>query len=108
MVKNAEHCFVGQPIFAQILNLIEPTDFKRLVKLHKADRYYKSFKAWDHVVTMLFGIISLFDSMTEACKGLTGKLNYLNITKAPAKSSAGDGLKNRDNSFFEDLYYELV
>jgi len=47
MGKNTELSFVGQPIFAQILNLIEPSEFKRLVKLHKADRYYKSFKAWD-------------------------------------------------------------
>ena len=111
MGKNTELSFVGQPIFAQILNLIEPSEFKRLVKLHKADRYYKSFKAWDHVVTMLFGIISRCDSMTEACeglKGLSGKLNHLKIDKAPAKSSAGDGLRNRDNRFFEALYYELV
>lgn len=60
---------------------------------------------------MLFGIMSRCDSMTEACegiKGLIGKPNHLKIAKAPAISSAGDGLRNRDNLIFQDLPYELV
>jgi len=32
----------------------------------------------------------------------------LGLEKAPAKSTAGDGLRNRDSSFFEVLYYGLV
>jgi hypothetical protein len=38
--------------------------------------------------------------MSETCeglKGMSGKLNHLDLKKAPAKSSAGDGLRNRDN-----------
>jgi hypothetical protein len=49
--------------------------------------------------------------MAETCeglKGMSGKLNHLGLEKAPAKSSAGDGLRNRDNRFFEGLYYELI
>ena len=60
---------------------------------------------------MLFGIFSRCDSMTEICEGLRalgGKLNHLGLDKAPAKSTAGDGLRNRDNCFFESLYFELV
>lgn len=111
MSKNTELKLVGQPIFAQVLKLIDVVDFRQLVKEHKSDRYYKSFRSWDHVVTMLFGILSRCDSMTESCeglKGMSGKLNHLNISKAPAKSSAGDGLRNRDPRFFEALYYQLI
>jgi len=32
----------------------------------------------------------------------------LGLDKAPAKSTACDGLRNRDNRFFEDLYFSLV
>ena len=32
----------------------------------------------------------------------------MNLKKAPAKSSAGDGLRNRDNVFFEALYYQFI
>lgn len=111
MSKNTELKLVGQPIFSQVLKLIDKWDFNKLVKAHNSDRYYKSFKSWDHLVTMLFGILSRCDSMAEICeglKGMSGKLNHLNIVKAPAKSSAGDGLRNRDNVFFEDLYYQLI
>lgn len=30
------------------------------------------------------------------------------MDKAPAKSTAYDGLRNRDSKFFEDLYFTLV
>jgi hypothetical protein len=49
--------------------------------------------------------------MAETCEGLKaigGKLNHLGLQRAPAKSTAGDGLRNRDSSFFEALYYKLV
>jgi hypothetical protein len=49
--------------------------------------------------------------MTEICEGmraLGGKLNHLGLKSAPAKSTACDGLRNRDNRFFEDLYFSLV
>jgi len=103
--------FSRSPGFAQVLKLIDPFDFKQLVKKFDSDRYYRSFKSWDHIVTMLFGILSRCDSMIEACEGLQGmrgKLNHLNLAKAPAKSSAGDGLRNRSNAFFEALYYQLT
>lgn len=41
-------------------------------------------------------------------EALSGKLNHLGLQKAPAKSIAGDGLRNRDSRFFEALYYKLV
>lgn len=111
MGKNTELKLVGQPILSQVLKLIDQRDFKQLVKRTKSDRYYKSFKSWDQLVTMLFGIMSRCDSMTEACeglKGMSGKLNHLSLAKAPAKSSAGDGLRSRNNEFFESLYYQLI
>lgn len=111
MSKNTEVKLVGQPIFSQVLKLIDKWEFNKLVKTHNSDRYYKSFKSWDQLVTMLFGILSRCDSMAETCEGLngmSGKLNHLNLKKAPAKSSAGDGLRNRDNVFFEALYYDLI
>jgi len=49
--------------------------------------------------------------MNEICEGLRamgGKLNHLGLDKAPAKSTACDGLRNRDSKFFEDLYFTLV
>ena len=111
MSKNTEIKFVGQPIFKQILNLVDAVNIQSLVRKHNSDYYYKAFKSRTHLITMLFGILSRCDSMTEICEGmraLGGKLNYLGMKSAPAKSTACDGLRNRDNEFFEDLYFSLV
>lgn len=111
MSKNTEIKFVGQPIFKQIVNLVDAVNMQGLIKKHNSDHYYKAFKTKTHLITMLFGILSRCDSMTEICEGLRalgGKLNHLGLEKAPAKSTACDGLRNRDNIFFEDLYFSLI
>ncbi|MHB8338166.1 MAG: IS4 family transposase [Ignavibacteriaceae bacterium] len=111
MSKDNEIKFVGQPIFGQIMKLIDKSTFVQLVRDKKSDYYYKAFRSWDQLTVMLFGILSRCDSMSEICEGmkaLGGKLNHLGMEKAPAKSTASDGLRNRDSSFFEALYYKLV
>jgi len=109
--KINEIKFVGQPIFKQVISLIDAVNIQGLIQKHNSDKYYKAFKSRMHLVTMLFGILSRCDSMTEICEGLRalgGKLNHLGFAKAPAKSTACDGLRNRPSEFFEDLYFSLV
>ena len=111
MGKITEIKLVGQPIFKQIMNLVDKVDINGLIRKHESDYYYKSFKTRTHLFTMLFGILSRCDSMTEICEGLRamgGKLNHLGMDQAPAKSTACDGLRNRNHKFFEDLYFTLV
>jgi len=111
MGKITEIKLVGQPIFKQIMNLVDKVDIQGLIRKHESDYYYKSFKTRTHLFTMLFGILSRCDSMTEICEGLRamgGKLNHLGMDQAPAKSTACDGLRNRSHKFFEDLYFTLV
>jgi hypothetical protein len=111
MGKITEIKFVGQPVFKQIINLVDKVGIQGLINKHQSDYYYKSFKTRTHLLTMLFGILSRCDSMTEICEGLralSGKLNHLGLDQAPAKSTACDGLRNRRHKFFEDLYFTLV
>jgi hypothetical protein len=111
MSKDTDIKFVGQPILKQILKLIEAVNIQGLINKHRSDFYYKAFKTRTHIITMLFGILSRCDSMTEICEGLRalgGKLNHLGLDRAPAKSTASDGLRNRSHKFFEDLYFSLV
>lgn len=103
--------FVGQPIFAQILKMVCKLEFSQLVKKHKSDHYYKEFKSWDHFVSLLFGILSRCDSISEivdGMAGMSGKLQHLCIEKVPAKSTFSDGMRNRSDKFFEALYFALV
>lgn len=109
--KNSEKHLVGQPILKQIIDFIPRNKFEVLVSKHRSDRYYKTFDSWTQLVTMLFGILSRCDSMGETCDGmsaLAGKLNHLGLDAAPAKSTAGDGLRGRDNEFFKEVYFMLL
>ena len=94
MSKATEIKLVGQPILSQVIGLIDKWDFRNLVKKKKSDHYYKAFKSWDHLVLMLFGLLRRSASLADYCEGLramSGKLNHLDMAKAPAKSSAGHG-----------------
>jgi len=111
MGKNTEINLVGQPIFKQILNLLNPINLVSIAKRYDADRYYKTYTAKTQLITMLFGIISRCDSMNEICEGMramSGKLNHLAMKASPAKSTACDGLRNRTDKFFEHVYFDLV
>ena len=111
MSKNSEIKFVGQPILKQIIKLVDNIDLKGIIDKHQSDRYYKAFKTRTHLVTLLFGIFSRCDSMTEIVEGmraLGGKLSYFGLQKAPAKSTASDGLRNRTDKVFEEIYFAMV
>lgn len=111
MGKDIEKKLVGQPIFNQIIELLPRNKFDLLVSKHGADKYYKQFPSWIQLVSMLFGVFSRCDSSGEICAGmlgLQGKLNYLGLESSPAKSTFGDGLRDRSNELFQDFYFELL
>jgi hypothetical protein len=111
MSESTNKNLVGQPIFTQVLSLINRNKFNDIVKTHHADRYYKKFPAWTHFVSMMFGIYSRCDSVTEIVEGMigcVGKLGHFGLKEVPAKSTFTDGNRQRDNKFFETLYFSLV
>ena len=111
MGKDSKKNLVGQPIFKQLIKLIPRDKFNELVIGCKSDRYYKTFFSWEQLVTMLFGVFSRCDSMCEVCDGmraLAGKLNYPGMECAPAKSTAGDALRDRDEELFRLFYFALT
>lgn len=111
MGKDSHKNLVGQPVFKQLVDFVPRELFDQLVFEHKSDRYYKTYDSWTQFVTLLFGILSRCDSTTEiACgmQALQGKLNYFGLPSSPAKSTIGDGLRNRDEAFFRGLYFVLI
>lgn len=49
MRKDTEIKFVGQPIYGQLLKLIDKGTFAELVREKKSDYYYKAFGSWDQL-----------------------------------------------------------
>jgi hypothetical protein len=111
MGKESIKNLIGQPIFKQILHLIPREVVNRVVIQHQSDRYYKSFSTWDELVTLLFGVFERCDSAREVCDGMatmSGKLNYLGMDCAPAKSTFNDALNRRSENVFEAIYFALL
>jgi transposase len=102
--------FTGQPIFNQLLSYVSRSKVDNLVHKHNSDHYCKKFKAYDHLVTMLFCSFHRCTSLRELITGLqvnVHRLQHLGIVHTPRRSTLADANKRRSAIFFEDLYHEL-
>lgn len=102
--------FVGQPIFTQVLSLIDAGLIASACKKHSSDKFSKKLKFRDHLLTMLYTVFARCTSLREVQTGLelcNGKLNHLNLDKVPARSTLSDGNKKRSSKVFETLYLSL-
>lgn len=90
MSENTNKELVGQPILPQKLELVSKVTFRGLVKEHKSDRYYKKFNTWTHFVSLMYGIFSRCDSVTEIIEGMigcVGKIGHFGLSEIPPKST---------------------
>jgi len=62
---NKSRHFSGTPIIKQILKYLSREDITRTAEQFKSDRYYKKFKTYDHLVTMLYATMSCVSSLRE-------------------------------------------
>ena len=57
--------FIGQPMYGQLLNLLDKAKILRFSREMGGERYVKHFDAWQHLVIMLYAVIKRFDSLRE-------------------------------------------
>jgi hypothetical protein len=107
---NKSTHFSGQPIIKQLLKLIPSTIVGRAVSKNDSDRYYKTFKTYDHLVSMLYATLSGVSSLRElstvllACEG---RIGHLNLKGFPKRSTLSDANGKRDSKVFAQIYYGL-
>lgn len=102
--------FTGQPVLNQLLSLIPRSVVESLTRKHQSDHYYKKFRTYDHLVSMLFSGFHHCSSLRELITGLQAnehRLRHLGLTHTPRKSTLADANKNRSAIFFEDLFMKL-
>src|SRR5580700_14948 len=107
---NKSTDFVGQPIFTQLLSLLDQKAIKETISEHKANRCYKRLFVWDHLVSMLYGIYTHCTSLREIQYGLevcAGKLRHINLNRVPPRSTLSDGNKQRPSKVFGSIYQKL-
>ena len=82
--------FTGQPIFSQLLSFINRDLIFKLARKHQSDKYYKRFKTYDHLVTMLYSVFHQCTSLREVSTGMQAcftKLNHLGMNYCPRRST---------------------
>jgi hypothetical protein len=97
-------------IFAQIIQKLDRSIFRKLVKEHQADKHEKGFNSWSHLTSMLFCHFAKSQSLRDISNGLrsaTGNLNHLGNVHPPTKSNLGYQNKHRTWELFRDYYYAL-
>jgi hypothetical protein len=102
--------YVGQPIFTQVLSLIDDGLIDAACKAHNANKFSKKLSFKDHLTTMLYCIFARCTSIREVETGLElcqGKLNHMNLKKVPPRSTLSDGNKKRTSDAFGSLYQSL-
>ena len=102
--------FTGQPTFSQLIKLIPKEIVISVIKSYSADRYYKKFTTWHHLVTMLFACYGNCSSLREVVTGmraLEGRLISSGIKHLPARSTLAEANERRDSEVFEQIYLSL-
>ena len=111
MTMNKSNFFTGQPIFNQVLNYVPRNLVSQVVREVKADYYCKSFKTYDHLVTMLYATLNQCTSLREVTTGLLAwehRINHLGLSAHPRRSTLADANKRRQAAVFEKIYLRLV
>lgn len=102
--------FIGQPIYGQVIKLLDKAKILQFSQNHRGERYVKSFDAYQHLVTMLYAVIMRFDSLREITTSLLAearKLNHLGIKTMPRRSTLADANERRSEAIFADIYRDL-
>lgn len=102
--------FSGQPVYGQLINLLDKAEVLKFRCEHGGERYVKHFDSWQHLVVMLYAVIKRFDSLREITDSMfpeARKLAHLGIQVMPRRSTLSDANARRPKKVFESIYRSL-
>jgi hypothetical protein len=102
--------FTGQPVFGQLLQLVPKNIIRSVAKEHSSDRYYKRFKTYEHLVTMLYSSFQKCQSIREVVTGMMAcstRIGHLGVDYMPRRSTLSEANINRKEQVFADIYHRL-
>ena len=102
--------FSGQPLYGQVIKLLDKSKILQISRENGGERYIKRFNGWIHLVVMLYAVIMRFDSLREITASLlaeTRKLAHLGITFKIGRSTLADANRRRPETIFEAIYRDL-
>lgn len=94
--------FNGQPLYGQVIKLLDKSKILQFSREYGGERYTKRFNCWIHLVVMLYAVIMRFDSLREITASLlaeTRKLSHIGITFKIGRSTLADANKRRSKLY---------
>ena len=102
--------FIGQPMYGQLISLLDRSKILVISRENGGERYVKHFDAWQHLVIMLYAVIKRFDSLREITNSMfpeARKFSHLSISMMPHRSTLSDANARRSEVIFEETYRDL-
>lgn len=107
---NKSSHFSGQPVYGQLINLLDKTKILQISHENGGEKYVKHFDAWQHLLIMLYAVIKRFDSLREITSSMfpeARKFTHLGIEMMPRRSTLSDANARRPETIFEATYRDL-
>lgn len=101
----------GKYVFAQIVSIIDPNDFKKCVERYKGNYKIKDFTCWHQLLCMVFGQLANRESLSDLILCLQtqkSKWYHLGIGNSISKSNLAHANEKRDWRIFADFAYLLI
>lgn len=102
--------FFGQPLYGQVIKLLDKAEILEISRKNGGERYIKRFDAWTHLMTMLYAVIMRHDSLREISVSMLAearKLAHLGVSMMPTRSTLSDANARRPEVIFESIYRQL-
>lgn len=102
--------FSGQPMYGQLINLLNKEEILKFSREYNGERYVKRFDAYQHMAIMLYAVIRKFDTLREITDSMfpeARKFAHLGIRTVPRRSTLSDANARRPEAVFEATYRSL-
>ena len=94
------------PLIKQIIDLISKKNLHLSILKFNSDKWCHKYKTYDQLICLTFGQLTKYKSLTDISVGISTSETFLKDigqSQIPARSTMGDGNKNRTNIFFKTL-----
>lgn len=101
----------NRPLIRQIIDLVPRWMLARCTDMHKSDKGCSKYRTYDQFVALTFGQLNKCFTLSDISTGIGISETFisdLGLAQSPARSTMGDGNKNRSYKVFETLYYRLL
>ena len=98
--------FFGQPIYRQLIKLLDKDKILQISRNLGGERYVKSFDSFTHLLTILYAVIMRIDSLREIETSMTAEvrmLHHIGIDTVPKRSTLSDANARRPEKIFEEV-----